>query len=107
MEKREERVLCRNMTLTEREKLIEILSTKIHPREGIDPAAVVADFLLDHDVLPVVRCAACQHRTEPKRNKADDTARGIATCGCTKSQCYGRPVYPTDFCSFGAREEDA
>lgn len=33
--------------MTEREKLIEILSTKIHQREGIDPAAVVADFLLD------------------------------------------------------------
>lgn len=30
--------------MTAREKLIEILSTKIHPREGIDPAAVVADF---------------------------------------------------------------
>jgi len=57
--------------------------------------------------VQVVRCAACRNRTEPKRNKADDTARGIATCGCTKSQCYGRPVYPTDFCSFGAREEDA
>lgn len=39
--------------MDEREKLIEILSTKIHPREGIDPAAVVADFLLDHDVVPV------------------------------------------------------
>lgn len=42
--------------MAEREKLIEILSTKIHQREGIDLAAVVADFLLDHDVLPVVRC---------------------------------------------------
>lgn len=40
--------------MDEREKLIEILSTKIHPREGVGPAAVVADFLLDHDVLPVV-----------------------------------------------------
>ena len=48
--------------MTEREKLIEILSTKIHPREGIDPAAVVADFLLDHDVLPVVRCRDCANR---------------------------------------------
>lgn len=46
----------------EREKLIELLSTKIHPREGIDPAAVVADFLLDHDVLPVVRCRDCANR---------------------------------------------
>lgn len=48
--------------MDEREKLIELLSTKIHPREGIDPAAVVADFLLDHDVLPVVRCRDCANR---------------------------------------------
>ena len=48
--------------MTEREKLIEILGTKIHPREGIDPAAVVADFLLDHGVLPVVRCRDCAKR---------------------------------------------
>lgn len=93
--------------MTEREKLIEILSTKIHQREGIDPAAVVADFLLDHDVLPVVRCAACRHRTEPKCNKADDTARGIVKCGYTKSPCYGRLVYLTEFCSHGEREENA
>lgn len=26
--------------MDEREKLIELLSTKIHPREGVDPAAV-------------------------------------------------------------------
>ncbi len=50
--------------MTEREKLIEILSTKIHPREGVDPAAVAADFLLDHDVLPVVRCRDCAKRGE-------------------------------------------
>lgn len=93
--------------MTEREKLIEILSMKIHPREGVDPAAVVADFLLDHDVLPVVRCAACRHRTEPKCNKADDAARGITKCGYTKSPCSGRLVYLTDFCSYGEREEDA
>ena len=92
--------------MTEREKLIEILSTKIHPREGVDPAAVAADFLLDHDVVPAVRCAACRHRTEPKCNKADYAARGIAKCGCTKSPCYGRLVYLTEFCGHGAREED-
>lgn len=92
--------------MDEREKLIEILSTKIHPREGIDPAAVVADFLLDHDVLPVVRCAACRHRTEPTCSKAYYAARGIVKCGNTKSPCYGLLVYPTEFCSHGEREEN-
>lgn len=48
--------------MTERKKLIEILSTKIHPSEGIDPAEVIADFLLDHDVLPVVRCRGYANR---------------------------------------------
>jgi hypothetical protein len=35
--------------MQERERLIEILSRKVHPREGIDPAVVVADYLLDND----------------------------------------------------------
>lgn len=93
--------------MAEREKLIEILSTKIHPSEGIDPAEVIADFLLDHDVIPVVWCAACRRRTEPKCNKADFAARGIVKCGYTKSPCSGRLVHLTDFCSYGEREEDA
>lgn len=56
--------------------------------------------------VPVVRCAACRHRTEPACNKADYAARGIAKCGCTKSPCYGRLVYLTEFCRHGEREED-
>lgn len=35
--------------MSSREKLIEILSCKVHPRDGIDPAVVVADYLLDND----------------------------------------------------------
>lgn len=41
--------------MQERERLIEILSRKVYPREGIDPAVVVADYLLDNDIVPVVR----------------------------------------------------
>ena len=59
------------------------------------------------NAMPVVRCAACRNRTEPKCNKADDTARGITKCGYTKSPCSGRLVYLTEFCSHGEREEDA
>lgn len=65
---------------------------------GLTPAEVSA---------PVVRCAACRHRTEPKCNKADYAARGITKCGYTKSPCSGRLVSLTDFCSYGEREEDA
>lgn len=79
--------------MTEREKLIEILSTKIHPREGIDPAEVVADFLLDHDVLPVVRCRDCA-----KRGRGD----------CPMEQAYPWVSSDSDgFCHRGARKEDA
>lgn len=79
--------------MTEREKLIEILSTKIHPREGVDPAEVVADFLLDHDVLPVVRCRDCA-----KRGRGD----------CPMEQAYPWVGSDSDgFCHRGARKEDA
>ena len=34
-----------------RDRLIEILSKPIHPKEGVDPAEVVADYLLDNGVI--------------------------------------------------------
>ena len=37
--------------MTDRERLVEILKTEIHPRVGADPADVVADFLLDNGVI--------------------------------------------------------
>ncbi len=76
--------------MTAREKLIEILSTKIHPREGVDPAAVVADFLLDHDVVLVVRCRDCEYR------------RDRLYCRKFKPP---RIVTGLDFCSYGRRKE--
>lgn len=91
--------------MTEREKLIEILGTKIHPREGVDPAAVVADFLLDNDVVPVVRCGVCAYTRRPKTPIAAN--RGdVFRCDNTKSPCYGRVTYGDDFCSRGRRKED-
>ena len=37
--------------MTERERLIEILKVPIYPKEGVDPAEVVADYLLDNGVI--------------------------------------------------------
>lgn len=37
--------------MNERERLIEILSKTIYPKEGVDPAEVVADYLLDNGVI--------------------------------------------------------
>lgn len=79
--------------MTEREKLIEILSTKIHPREGIDPAAVVADFLLNHDAIPVTRCRGCANR---------------GTGDCPMERDFPWISSDSDgFCHRGERKEDA
>lgn len=54
----------------------------------------------------IVRCAQCRHRTEPKCNKADYAARGIAKCGNRSAPAYGRLVYLTDFCNYGERKPE-
>ena len=37
--------------MTDREKLIALLRVPIYPREGVDPAVAVADYLLDMGVV--------------------------------------------------------
>ncbi len=78
--------------MTDREKLLEILSVPIYMREGADPAEAFADFLLDNDVLPVVRCKACANFRQNVRGG----------CWC---DVYGCVITPDDFCSFGERKE--
>ena len=39
--------------------LIRILSNTVYPHELADPTEAVADYLLDNNVLPVVRCKDC------------------------------------------------
>ena len=74
-----------------REKLIEILRKPIFPHELVDPTEAVADYLLDNDVVPVVRCRDC------KKSEG-----GL---------CPFEGVYPwktmddDGFCSFGERKE--
>ena len=47
--------------MTDSEKLIGILRVPIYPHELADPIEAVADYLLDNDVVPVVRCKDCVH----------------------------------------------
>ena len=48
--------------MTQKEKLIEILSEKIYPKEGVDPVEVVADFLIDRGVVvDGCPCDLCAH----------------------------------------------
>ena len=56
--------------MTNREKLIEILSVPIYPRVDADPAEVVADYLLDNGVtiqkwIPVTERLPGENKGEP------------------------------------------
>lgn len=87
--------------MQERERLIEILSRKVHPREGIDPAVVVADYLLDNDIVPVVRCRDCKHhRTLLKRDLCTKNAFIISGI-----EAGLKITGENDYCSDGEREE--
>lgn len=82
--------------MTEREKLIEILKVPIYPHEQADPAEVVADYLLDNDVVPVVRCKDCKWGTTPYGDEHDGWTECANLCG--------RPLMPDGgFCSYGER----
>lgn len=82
--------------MSNRERLIEILSRKVHPREGIDPAVVVAEYLLDNDIVPVVRCRECEYAKNAKVNN-----KGFRICPASHME-----IVDDDFCSCGEREEN-
>lgn len=92
--------------MSKRDRLIEILSRKVHPREGIDPAVVVADFLLDNDILPVVRCQDCKYGTLPGAFAQRYGKPGTLTCTNRGTPCSRRLVASNDFCRYGERKED-
>ena len=48
--------------MADRETLLEILNKPIFPHEMVDPLEAVTDYLLDNDVVPVVRCKNCRKR---------------------------------------------
>ena len=77
-----------------REKLIEILRVPIFPHELVDPTEAVADYLLDNDVVPVVRCKDCKHL-------------GIKdfAFGCCNRKMIGI-IQPDDYCSYGERRAE-
>ena len=81
---------------THKEKLIDILSVPIHPRIGADYTEVVADYLLDNDVLPVVRCKDCKHRG------TDDCPMYYK--GVHANEDFLKKV-DNDFCSYGERKD--
>ena len=72
-----------------REKLIKILRMPIFPHELVDPTEALADYLLDNDVVPVVRCKDCTQYN------------GHRYCRYTELI-----VLDNDFCSYGERSGD-
>lgn len=88
--------------MTIRKKLIEILKVPIYPHEQADPAEVVADYLLDNDVVPVVRCKDCKHIV------MKNGAAILAYCPkINTSFILGDINMNTHFCSLGERKKDA
>ena len=75
-----------------REKLIEILRVPIYPHELADPTEAVADYLLDNDVVPVVRCKDCKYCIK--------TPASFTKIACSKGVNW-RTVEPNHFCSYG------
>lgn len=85
-----------------REKLIKILREPIFSHELADPTEVVADYLLDNDVVPVVRCKDCNHCFHDPKLLAG-LVDGVYVCGI-----WGRGLphmKPDDFCSYGEESE--
>ena len=91
--------------MTEREKLIEILRVPIYPHELADPAEVVADYLLDNDVVPVVRRKDCKHWHEETgwcyHHSHFIGSEGEA-CHPWESNDW-KMLNDDDFCSYGER----
>ena len=83
-----------------REKLIEILRVPIYPHELADPTEAVADYLLDNDVVPVVRCKDCKYFIP----KVDGTV-GFCKCGEVCGYLTTMRV-ADDFCSYGERKTE-
>lgn len=81
-----------------REKLIQILRVPIFPHELADPTEVVADYLLDNDVVPVVRCKDCTHRYYNEEIEE--------YCCEAWGDGYDTVVREDDFCSHGERRTE-
>ena len=85
--------------MTDRDRLIEILKVPIYPKIDVDPAEVVADYLLANDFTKVVRCKDCKNYTKWEQASAKWEGKALH---CIK---FRRKVNPNDFCSYGELKE--
>ena len=82
-----------------RDKLIKILREPIFLHELADPTEAVADYLLDNDVVPVVRCKYCVHWDE-QTGFCDENSHFY-----NFDMCWDI-FEENDFCSYGERRTD-
>ena len=90
--------------MTDRERLLEILNVPIYPHENVDPLEAVADYLLDNDVVPVVRCKDCKYCTYSWVAPDGKTEHGECYIENDDDTIVGR--WGCDFCSYGERITD-
>ena len=89
--------------MTDRERLLEILNKPIFPHEMVGPLEAVADYLLDNDVVPVVRCKDCKHYEKPD----ESDYLGICRSGRLAVSIFGE-IYPEPdyYCPYGERKDN-
>ena len=83
-------------TMTDRERLLEILNVPIYPHEQVDSLEAVADYLLDNDVIPIVRCMNCVYRH-------DSCFAGVGNTYCDRKHTYSAL---DGYCSYGERKDN-
>jgi hypothetical protein len=82
--------------MIDRNKLVDLIKIPIYPRVDADPAEVVADYLIDNDVIPVVLCEKCEYRH-------DSCFAGSGNTYCDFHQKY----FPLNgFCSHGIQKNN-
>ena len=87
------------MVMGMREKLIEVLMSR---KYGFCSYDQMADYLLDNDVVPVVRCKDCKH-CKKYRNRLDPMRNHQL---CVRMDKYAFGVEEDDFCSYGERKDN-
>ena len=87
-----------------RENLIELLKSA-DDLPVVETYESFADYLIDNDVVPVVRCKDCKYQSkiwiEDKRRKE----KGYYIYGCNYQEMC-EVGYDDDFCSYGERKEN-
>ena len=81
--------------LTARARLVEILNKPLHIHAKADKTEAVADFLLDNDVEPVLRCKYCRMYEE----------NAEARTGLCRRELQNLFATPEGFCSYGERAD--